>query len=102
MNADPNASKNIVAEAVDRGINYFDVAPATGMLRKAGPGPAAISVKKSFWPAETDGRMKEDSRKDLEESLKLLQTDHLDRTSSTHLPDGDSIACWTGRRHGDF
>src|SRR5580704_2752364 len=30
MNADPNASKNIVAEAVDRGINYFDVAPSYG------------------------------------------------------------------------
>lgn len=30
MNEDPNAAVNIVAEAVDRGINYFDVAPSYG------------------------------------------------------------------------
>ena len=28
MDEDPTQSKNIVAEAVDRGVNYFDVAPS--------------------------------------------------------------------------
>ena len=30
MDEDPAHSKNIVAEAVDRGVNYFDVAPSYG------------------------------------------------------------------------
>jgi aryl-alcohol dehydrogenase-like predicted oxidoreductase len=78
MNADPNASRNIVAEAVDRGINYFDVAPSYGNAQER-LGPALQPYReKSFLACKTDGRMKEDSRKDLEESLKLLKTDHVD------------------------
>src|SRR4051812_21728059 len=30
MNEETSHSKNIVAEAVDRGVNYFDVAPSYG------------------------------------------------------------------------
>ena len=30
MNEDSGHSSNIVAEAVDRGVNYFDVAPSYG------------------------------------------------------------------------
>src|ERR1700756_902868 len=78
MNADPNASKNIVAEAVDRGINYFDVAPSYGNAQER-LGPALAPYReKSFLACKTDGRLKDDSRKDLEESLRLLKTDHID------------------------
>jgi aryl-alcohol dehydrogenase-like predicted oxidoreductase len=78
MNADPNASKNIVAEAVDRGINYFDVAPSYGNAQER-LGPALEPYReKSFLACKTDGRLKDDSRKDLEESLRLLKTDHID------------------------
>ncbi len=78
MNEDPNAAVNIVAEAVDRGINYFDVAPSYGNAQER----LGVALKpyrdKSFLACKTDGRLKDDSRTDLENSLRLLQTDHLD------------------------
>jgi aryl-alcohol dehydrogenase-like predicted oxidoreductase len=78
MNEDTAASKNIVAEAVDRGINYFDVAPSYGNAQER-LGPALAPYRKNcFLACKTEGRMKDDSRKQLEESLRLLQTDHLD------------------------
>jgi len=78
MNEETGAAKNIVAEAVDRGVNYFDVAPSYGNAQER-LGPALAPYRnKSFLACKTDGRMKEDSRADLENSLKLLKTDHLD------------------------
>jgi aryl-alcohol dehydrogenase-like predicted oxidoreductase len=78
MNEDPGQSKNIVAEAVDRGINYFDIAPSYGNAQER-LGPALAPYRKNcFLACKTEGRMKDDSRKQLEESLRLLKTDHLD------------------------
>jgi aryl-alcohol dehydrogenase-like predicted oxidoreductase len=78
MDDTPGGSANIVAEAVDRGINYFDVAPSYGNAQER-LGPALAPYRnKSFLACKTEGRMKDDSRKQLEESLRLLKTDHLD------------------------
>jgi aryl-alcohol dehydrogenase-like predicted oxidoreductase len=78
MDEDPTQSKNIVAEAVDRGINYFDVAPSYGNAQER-LGPALAPYRKNcFLACKTEGRTKEDSRKQLEESLRLLKTDHVD------------------------
>ena len=78
MNESAGESSNIVAEAVDRGINYFDVAPSYGNAQER-LGPALAPYRKNcFLACKTDGRMKDDSRKDLEESLRLLKTDHVD------------------------
>jgi len=78
MDESTGDSKNIVAEAVDRGINYFDVAPSYGNEQEM-LGPALAPYRKNcFLACKTEGRMKDDSRKQLEESLKLLQTDHVD------------------------
>lgn len=78
MNETPGDAKNIVAEAVDRGINYFDIAPSYGNAQeRLGPALAPYR-KKVFLACKTEGRMKDDSRKQLEESLRLLQTDHVD------------------------
>ena len=78
MSEDTGHSNNIVAEAVDRGVNYFDVAPSYGNAQER-LGPALAPYRKNcFLACKTDGRLKEDSRKDLEESLRLLKTDHLD------------------------
>ena len=78
MNEESGAAKNIVAEAVDRGVNYFDVAPSYGNAQER-LGPALAPYRKnSFLACKTEGRMKDDSRKQLEESLRLLQTDHVD------------------------
>ena len=78
MNEEPGAAANIVAEAVDRGINYFDIAPSYGNAQER-LGPALAPYRnKCFLACKTDGRMKEDSRAQLEESLRLLKTDHVD------------------------
>src|ERR1700691_4943386 len=78
MDDSPGGSANIVAEAVDRGINYFDVAPSYGNAQER-LGPALAPYRnKCFLACKTEGRMKDDSRAQLEQSLKLLKTDHLD------------------------
>jgi aryl-alcohol dehydrogenase-like predicted oxidoreductase len=78
MNESTSEASNIVAEAVDRGINYFDVAPSYGNAQQR-LGPALAPYRKDcFLACKTDGRMKDDSRADLEQSLKLLKTDHVD------------------------
>ncbi|MGP8174048.1 MAG: aldo/keto reductase [Terracidiphilus sp.] len=78
MDEDSGAAANIVAEAVDRGINYFDVAPSYGNAQER-LGPALAPYRnKCFLACKTEGRMKDDSRAQLEQSLKLLKTDHLD------------------------
>jgi aryl-alcohol dehydrogenase-like predicted oxidoreductase len=78
MDETTGEATNIVAEAVDRGINYFDVAPSYGNAQER-LGPALAPYRnKCFLACKTEGRMKDDSRKQLEESLRLLKTDHLD------------------------
>jgi aryl-alcohol dehydrogenase-like predicted oxidoreductase len=78
MDEGPAQSKNIVAEAVDRGINYFDIAPSYGNAQER-LGPALAPYRKNcFLACKTEGRTKDDSRKQLEESLRQLKTDHVD------------------------
>jgi aryl-alcohol dehydrogenase-like predicted oxidoreductase len=78
MNEETGAAANIVAEAVDRGVNYFDVAPSYGNAEER-LGPALKPYRnKSFLACKTDGFTKETARAELEESLKRLQTDHFD------------------------
>ncbi len=78
MNESTGESSNIVAEAVDRGINYFDVAPSYGNAQER-LGPALAPYRKNcFLACKTEGRTKDDARKQLEESLRLLKTDHVD------------------------
>lgn len=78
MDATPTASASIVSEAVDRGINYFDIAPSYGNAQER-LGPALAPWRdRVFLACKTEGRTKEASRKQLEESLRQLKTDHLD------------------------
>jgi aryl-alcohol dehydrogenase-like predicted oxidoreductase len=78
MDAETGAASNIVAEAVDRGVNYFDVAPSYGNAQER-LGPALAPYRnKCFLACKTEGRMKDDSRAQLEQSLKFLKTDHVD------------------------
>jgi aryl-alcohol dehydrogenase-like predicted oxidoreductase len=78
MNESTGEASNIVAEAVDRGINYFDVAPSYGNAQERLGTALAPYRKKCFLACKTDGRMKDNSRAQLEESLRLLKTDHVD------------------------
>jgi aryl-alcohol dehydrogenase-like predicted oxidoreductase len=78
MNEDTGAASNIVAEAVDRGINYFDIAPSYGNAQER-LGPALAPYRKNvFLACKTEERTRDESRKQLEQSLRLLKTDHVD------------------------
>ena len=67
-----------VKEAIDHGINYFDVAPSYGNAEEM-LGPALEPYRKDvFLACKTQERKKEGSRRELEQSLKYLHTDHFD------------------------
>jgi aryl-alcohol dehydrogenase-like predicted oxidoreductase len=78
MHTEQSFANNIVAEAFDRGVNYFDVAPSYGNAQER-LGPALEPYRdKVFLACKTTERSKSGSAKELEESLRLLRTDHLD------------------------
>ena len=78
-------ANNIVAEAFDRGINYFDVAPTYGNAQER-LGPAFEPYRKrSFLACKTAERTKDGAAKELETSLRLLRTDYLDLYQFHHL-----------------
>ncbi|NLC57822.1 MAG: aldo/keto reductase [Armatimonadetes bacterium] len=68
----------LVAEAVDRGITYFDVAPTYGDAEER-LGPALAPYRSGvFLAGKTTRRDAAGARQELEQSLRRLQTDHLD------------------------
>ena len=74
----PKQASQYVAEAVDRGVNYFDVAPFYGNAQER-LGPALKPYRqKCFLACKTLERDAAGSAKELEQSLKLLKTDHFD------------------------
>lgn len=83
-----------VKEAIDFGINYFDVAPSYGNAEEM-LGPALEPYRKDvFLACKTGERKKEGARKELEQSLKYLRTDHFDLYqlhAVTTLQDVDTI-----------
>jgi len=71
-------ASEVVKQAIDKGINYFDVAPSYGdaelML-----GPALESYRNNvFLACKTQKRTRDEARAELEQSLKNLRTDHFD------------------------
>jgi aryl-alcohol dehydrogenase-like predicted oxidoreductase len=83
-----------VKEAIDYGINYFDVAPSYGNAEEM-LGPALEPYRKDvFLSCKTGERKKDGSRRELEQSLKYLHTDHFDLYqlhAVTTLEDVDTI-----------
>jgi aryl-alcohol dehydrogenase-like predicted oxidoreductase len=78
MDATTAEASDAVKLAIDAGINYFDVAPSYGNAEVM-LGPALEPYRKSvFLACKTTERSKEGSRKELEQSLKNLRTDHFD------------------------
>jgi len=72
------ASNNYVAWALDRGVNYFDVAPSYGDAQEK----LGISLKpfrkENYLACKTTQRTREGAEKEFEESLRLLHTDYFD------------------------
>jgi aryl-alcohol dehydrogenase-like predicted oxidoreductase len=78
MNNSQSFANNIVAEAVDNGINYFDVAPSYADAQ-ARLGPALKPYRKNvFLACKEEDWSKDGCAKLLDESLRLLRTDHVD------------------------
>jgi aryl-alcohol dehydrogenase-like predicted oxidoreductase len=68
----------VVAEFVERGGNYFDVAPTYGDSEHK-LGPALRPYRKNvFLACKTTQRLREGAGAELKESLRRLRTDHLD------------------------
>lgn len=69
-------------DAFERGVNYYDVAPAYGRDGeceiKMGVGLGGIDRSRIFLACKTGKRDKEGARKELERSLRRLKTDHFD------------------------
>lgn len=78
MDVTPQEASSYVSEAVDRGINYFDVAPTYGNAQER-LGPALKPFRDDcFLACKTTQRAANEAEKELEESLRFLQTDHFD------------------------
>jgi len=77
----PECNAGIV-RAFERGLNYYDVAPAYGRDGeceiKMGIGLQEVPRDKIFLACKTKERDKDDAREELERSLKRLKTDHFD------------------------
>lgn len=78
MDEEPASASRLVAQAVDRGINYFDVAPTYGNAEER-LGPALEPYRKSvFLACKTDKRTAKEAQEELQRSLGLLRTDYFD------------------------
>jgi len=71
-------ANRIVAEFVERGVNYFDVAPSYGDSELK-LGPALEPFRKDvFLACKTGERTREGARTELKRSLEVLRTDYFD------------------------
>jgi predicted aldo/keto reductase-like oxidoreductase len=87
----PKEAVNFVAEAVDRGVNYFDVAPFYGNAQQR-LGPALKPYRqKCFLACKTLERDAAGAAKELQQSLKLLKTDHFDLYQLHALSDVEEV-----------
>ena len=82
-------------DALYRGMNYFDVAPAYGRDGeceiKMGIGLEGLDRSRMFLACKTKMRDKNGCRKELERSLKRLKTDHFDLYQLHHIRRPDEV-----------
>jgi aryl-alcohol dehydrogenase-like predicted oxidoreductase len=78
MNATAEQAAARVRQAVEAGVNYFDVAPSYGNAEEM-LGPALEPYRKGvFLACKTQGRTREAAEKELASSLRKMRTDHFD------------------------
>jgi predicted aldo/keto reductase-like oxidoreductase len=84
---DQEASNRLVAEAFEKGVNYYDVAPEYGSAEvKMGPALEPYR-KKVFLACKTGQRNAEQAKMEFERSLTRLKTDHFDLYQLHHIRD---------------
>jgi aryl-alcohol dehydrogenase-like predicted oxidoreductase len=77
-NVFPETASRYVSEAVEAGVNYFDVGPFYGNAQEL-LGPALAPYREDcFLACKTRERTAEGAQAEMEESLRLLKTDHFD------------------------
>ena len=73
-----NGADRFVSEAVDMGVNFFDVAPNYGEAEEK-LGPALEKYRKNvFLSCKTFEKTADGARKNLENSFKMMRTDYFD------------------------
>lgn len=78
MDTTPAGADAYVGEAIERGVNYFDVAPSYGNAEEK-LGPALAPYRDDvFLACKTGRRDAAGAREELERSLTRMQTDHFD------------------------
>ncbi len=78
MNETQSDADDLVAEAIDCGVNYFDVAPSYGDAEDR-LGPALEPYRENvFLACKTGKRTKAEAAAELRESLARMRTDHFD------------------------
>lgn len=78
MGAEPDTARKRVASAIDRGVNYFDVAPTYGDAEER-LGPALDGYRDAiFLAGKTEQRQRQPALEALHTTLRRLRTDHLD------------------------
>jgi aryl-alcohol dehydrogenase-like predicted oxidoreductase len=89
---EPTTAGRLVAQAVDRGINYFDVAPTYGNAQER-LGPALKPFRQDvFLACKTIKRSRRTAWDELHESLRLLGTDHFDLYQLHAINSADDVA----------
>ena len=96
---EPGEAKRLVAKALHRGINYFDVAPTYGNAQQR-LGPALEPYRRDvFLACKTVERTREKAGERFQQSLEILRTDHFDLYQLhgvTTLEDVDQITAEGG------
>jgi predicted aldo/keto reductase-like oxidoreductase len=95
MRTDQEAANRAVKEAFERGVNYYDNAPAYGKDGECeirmGPALAQLDRSKLFVSCKTKARDAAGARQELERSLERHRTDHFDLYQMHHLVTLDEV-----------
>ena len=86
----------LVGRAVERGVNYFDVAPSYGNAEER-LGPALEPYRRDvFLACKTTERTRAGAAAELRQSLKTLRTDHFDLYQLHAMTTAEDFAAATG------
>lgn len=97
MGMEQSEANSVVAEAIDGGITYFDVAPSYGDAEER-LGPALMPYReKVFLACKTIKRTKKEVEEELASSLRRLRTDHIDTYQMHALDKKEDIDTALGR-----
>ncbi|MGI6201078.1 MAG: aldo/keto reductase [Christensenellales bacterium] len=78
MDDGQDASDRYVAMAVDRGVNYFDVAPSYGDAQEKLGNSLRPYRQRVYLACKTQCRLRDQAQEEFETSLRMLYTDHFD------------------------